>query len=89
MADINDQSQATTFLRWAGSKRAAIPELRRLVPKNFNKYIEPFAGSACLFFHTRPLAILGDLNKELIDTYRKIKSSPSEVGCALAELPFG
>jgi DNA adenine methylase len=78
------------FLRWAGSKRAAIPILRQFVPKKFKKYIEPFAGSACLFFHVQPeKAILADLNGELIDTYAAIKQSPGHVGRALAQLPFG
>lgn len=36
--------------------------------------MEPFAGSACLFFAIRPpKAILGDLNPELIATYIEVK----------------
>lgn len=82
--------EVTPFLRWAGSKRAAIPTLTRFAPKRFNKYIEPFAGSACLFFHLRPqAAILADLNLSLIETYRAVQSSPAWVGRALAALPFG
>ena len=51
------------FLRWAGSKRGALPVLSKFAPKEFGKYIEPFAGSACLFFYLQPSkAILADLN---------------------------
>jgi DNA adenine methylase len=36
--------------------------------------VEPFAGSACLFFAIRPpKAILGDLNPELIATFVEVK----------------
>ena len=85
-----DVSNVTPFLRWAGSKRAAIPVLRQFVPKEFKKYIEPFAGSACLFFYVQPKrAVLADLNAELIDTYAAIKDTPGYVGRSLADLPFG
>jgi DNA adenine methylase len=40
-------------------------------------YIEPFAGSACLFFDIEPIqAILGDLNSELINSYRVLRDDP-------------
>jgi len=46
--------------------------------------VEPFAGSACLFFAIKPpKAILGDLNPELIATYIEVKY---RVGDVLAEL---
>src|SRR5271157_4080463 len=90
MAGIGTQGQVAPFLRWAGSKRAEIHALSPLVPKSIKTYIEPFAGSACLFFHLRPTAgILGDLNEELIETYRAIQASPVDVGQTLAEMPFG
>lgn len=63
--------------RWAGSKRKLLPLLVNFVPSNFKKYIEPFAGSACLFFAIRPKrAILSDINRELIQTYMTIKKHP-------------
>lgn len=87
----SDEVQTVTpFLRWAGSKRGAIPVLSEHVPKDYKRYIEPFAGSACLFFHVQPKkAIIADLNGELIDTYAAIKQSPGQVSRALAKLPFG
>ena len=58
-----------TFLRWAGSKRKLLPVLTDSLPNEFNRYVEPFAGSACLFFALCPKrAILGDINDELINT---------------------
>jgi DNA adenine methylase len=63
------------LLRWAGSKRQLVPTLSEFFnPNRHNRYIEPFAGSACLFFCLKPKkAILGDINGELIRTYRDVK----------------
>lgn len=62
------------FLRWAGSKRRLLPILQTFWTNKHKRYVEPFAGSACLFFALRPpKAILGDLNPELIATYLEVK----------------
>lgn len=62
------------FLRWAGSKRQLLPVLSNYWRPGFKRYVEPFAGSACLFFSLNPpRAILGDLNADLISTYLEIK----------------
>ena len=62
------------FLRWAGSKRRLLPTLQTFWTKKHRRYVEPFAGSACLFFAIKPpKAILGDLNPELIATYIEVK----------------
>lgn len=76
------------FLRWAGSKRKLLPRLKEFWTKGHNRYIEPFAGSACLFFALRPAkAIIGDLNPELISTYIEIKYRLPGVLAELAKLP--
>lgn len=62
------------FLRWAGSKRRLVPLLSSYWKPHYNRYLEPFAGSACLFFSLNASkAILGDLNGELISTYLEVK----------------
>ncbi|MGH7983487.1 MAG: DNA adenine methylase [Candidatus Udaeobacter sp.] len=63
------------LLRWAGSKRQLVPTLSEFFDPNLHeRYVEPFAGSACLFFSLKPKkAILGDINGDLIRTYRDIK----------------
>src|SRR5947208_694046 len=76
------------LLRWAGSKRKLIPQLLRHVPEGFDRYIEPFGGSACLFFALRPdRAIIADLNQELIETYRTLRSHPKLVHRAVFNMP--
>lgn len=75
------------LLRWAGSKRQLLTELKKYVPISFDRYVEPFAGSARLFFdlgHTS--AIIGDINSELIDTYRAIQTDWKGVTKALKNL---
>jgi DNA adenine methylase len=70
-------------VRWAGSKRQML-NLLRSYWDNDATYIEPFAGSACLFFDLEPnRAIIGDLNGELINSYRSLRDDPEST---LAEL---
>ena len=37
------------FTKWTGGKRQLLPELIDLMPKQFNRYYEPFIGGALLF----------------------------------------
>jgi DNA adenine methylase len=80
-------SGKNSIIRWAGSKRKLLPMLASRLPDRFDRYIEPFAGSACLFFHLKPQkAVLGDINKELIDFYRVLKDSPEIIWSKTKEL---
>ncbi len=75
------------FLRWAGSKQQLVPRLSRYWDASYIRYVEPFAGSASWFFSISPSsALLGDINKELILTYRQIKNNCEEVIKALSSL---
>jgi DNA adenine methylase len=77
-------------MRWAGSKRLALARLRQCFPPSYKRYIEPFAGSASLFFDLAPRdAILSDLNSELIQTYRAVKRDASLVIECLGRLRQG
>jgi DNA adenine methylase len=77
------------FLRWAGSKRGLVPLLRSFWKVEHKRYVEPFAGSACLFFAIAPpRAILGDLNRDLILTYTELKYRREAVLRELATLPI-
>lgn len=67
-----------------------ISKLRRFCPGGSTRYIEPFAGSACLFFALEPReAILGDVNEELISTYRTVKTDAGRVLECLNRLSIG
>jgi DNA adenine methylase len=74
-------------LRWAGSKRSLIPRLLTFFPQSFGRYIEPFAGSACVFFAISPSrAVLNDNNPGLIRFYRDIRDQPQEVYAAFRKI---
>jgi len=78
-----------TALRWAGSKKTLLPELRKHWRDQGARYIEPFCGSACFFFDVEPgEALLNDINKELITTYRAVRAHPSNVIECLSRFPL-
>lgn len=75
-------------LRWAGSKRRLVPALCLAAPRDFERYIEPFAGSACLFFALRPKrAVLSDINHDLINFYEMLRDHPYRLARCLSSLP--
>jgi DNA adenine methylase len=79
-----------SFIRWAGSKRLSLPFLKPFCRETSGRYIEPFAGSACLFFDLEPRsAILGDLNGELISAMRAIRRDVYRVIECVRRLPKG
>ena len=74
------QTRAYPFLKWAGGKRAVIPEIVRVLPDTFNTYYEPFLGGGAVFFGLDGCireAYLSDLNAELMLTYRMLQKSPA------------
>lgn len=70
-----------SLLRWAGSKRQLLGNLKQYWnASEERRYVEPFAGSAALFFDLKPKkAIINDVNKQLIGFYRAIKKSPEQL----------
>ena len=72
------------LLRWAGSKRQLVSQLASYWSTDNARYVEPFAGSACLFFELEPpTALLGDINRDLIETYEVVRSQPRDLFRAL------
>jgi DNA adenine methylase len=80
MNEIGDKKRSfeiKPLLRWAGSKRLALTYLKDFWKPGLSKYHEPFCGSASLFFRMCPeVAILSDLNAELIAFYRHCADRP-------------
>ena len=76
------------IFRWAGSKRKSLAALTEFWSDRFERYIEPFVGSACLFLRLKPkAAILADLNSALIDAYEAIRDHPRKVAQSLYAIP--
>lgn len=68
------------FLRWAGSKVQLIPSIQQFWQPRHRRYVEPFCGSACLFFSIKPeAALLSDLNEELICTLERVQLSADTI----------
>lgn len=70
------------FIKWVGGKQKIIKELLNRLPndKDFENYIEPFAGGSALLYRINfKKAIINDINSELINTYKQIKHHPDEV----------
>ena len=64
---------AVPFLKWAGGKRWFTSRYLDILPQKYNRYIEPFVGSGALFFALEPReAVIGDINKPLVETYMAI-----------------
>ncbi len=76
-----------TIIRWAGSKRKLIPFLLENMPTTYKRYVEPFCGSACLFFEINPTsALLSDINSDLINALQKLKNTKT-IRAHLMSLP--
>lgn len=74
-----DSAKVQPFLKWAGGKRwlanQGIPK-----PGNYRRLVEPFAGSAAVFFSLKPKnALLADVNEELINLFRIVRDNPVEL----------
>lgn len=81
------------FLKWAGGKSQLLDILMALVPANFHTYHEPFLGGGALFFalyrkRRIRLALLSDVNAELMDTYCAVKTHVEHVIELLRNYPY-
>ena len=78
---------AKPLLRWAGSKQQLVAELASYWNGDMRRYVEPFAGSARLFFRLEPdCALLGDINADLVSTYCEVRDNPADVHDSLGGL---
>ncbi|MCL2061409.1 MAG: DNA adenine methylase [Firmicutes bacterium] len=83
------KSVAKPFLKWAGGKSQLLDKLNGLYPDELingkmDVYIEPFVGGGAVLFDVLQKfdikkAVIIDLNKELINCYRCIKTDVSEM----------
>lgn len=72
------------FLKWAGGKRWLFSDEFLSDLPQFTRYIEPFLGGGAGFFAISPkMAILSDINPELINLYECIRSDPAAISSGL------
>lgn len=66
-------SNIAPFVKWAGGKRQLLPQIRERMPERYKNYYEPFVGGGAVVFELLPAnALINDINKALINTYRQI-----------------
>ena len=72
-------SSIAPFVKWAGGKRQLIPQIRERMPEKYNDYYEPFVGGGAVIFDLLPAnAMINDINKALVNTYRRICNEPDD-----------
>ena len=74
----------SSFLKWAGGKKRLTSILEKFIPKNIERYFEPFLGSGAFFFYLvqtqkKFQATLSDSNFELINTYKELRDNTNEL----------
>lgn len=73
-------TSASPIVKWAGGKSRLLDELCARAPASFNRYFEPFAGGAAMYFRVAPqTAVLADVNRDLIATYTEVANRVEEV----------
>ncbi len=74
-----DNSSIAPFVKWAGGKRQLLTQIKERMPEQYNNYFEPFVGGGAVLFGLLPAnALINDINKALINTYRQIRNVPEE-----------
>jgi DNA adenine methylase len=61
--------------KWSGGKRDEIKLFNNFYPKNFKRYLEPFAGGAAVYFDLNfdGENVINDIHPDLINFYKQIK----------------
>ena len=81
--------KAKPFIKWVWWKRQLISQFEELYPKEFNNYFEPFLWGWAVFFNLqREKSFLSDVNEELINVYKTIKTKPKKLIAFLETLEY-
>jgi DNA adenine methylase len=78
------------LLKWAGGKRQLLAVLNSRLPHDWNDFYEPFFGGGAFFVSLQnqgriSRAVIADLNSELVNFYRVVKTSPEGLVDALSD----
>ena len=90
-----NRTYAKPFLKWAGGKTGLLPELRKYYPARLgleggpDTYVEPFVGAGAVLFDLLgegrvTKAVICDINRELMTSYRVVRDRCRELTGLLA-----
>jgi len=74
--------EASPFIKWAGGKHSLLAQFAPHFPpsSSYQRYFEPFVGSAAVFFHLQPTnGYLLDVNPRLIEVYQIVRDDVEEL----------
>jgi DNA adenine methylase len=78
------------LLKWPGGKRWIAPTIAELLSGDSGRYVEPFLGGGAVFFRLLPpVALLADVNRDLMATYRVLRDTPDHLFKAISRLGVG
>ena len=94
---FDNMTQARPFIKWVGGKTQLLDEVHKSLPRDFASrqhvtYVEPFVGGGAVMFWILQAypniekAVINDINKELICTYKVIKENVEELIVELARI---
>ena len=74
-------------LKWAGRKSQLLEQLAERMPAEYNRYYEPFIGSAALLLGIAPAqACINDVNEQLVNLYVQLKRDAESIIAMVNEL---
>jgi DNA adenine methylase len=70
-----------TILKWAGNKSKVMGKISPFFPNEFERYLEPFAGSLGAFLHSgvESEALMNDLNEEVFNLFECVREDYQRV----------
>lgn len=76
----------TPCIKWAGGKTQLIEEIQARIPRSYNRYYEPFIGSAAVLFAIQPdIAFVNDYNDQLVNLYLQLRDNVEHIIEKLSE----
>lgn len=63
------------IIKYRGGKSKEISNFFEFIPNNYDRYVEPFAGGAALYFYLEPnAALINDINPKLVEFYLAVRN---------------
>ena len=62
-------------IKYQGGKSKELPLIKQMLPRKFDRVVEPFCGGAAVSFGLQTPAVLNDINPMVINLYKVLQSS--------------